>query len=156
MVESKAQRIFCQSTSRSAHGLLDRTVKERLLIRNSAGSCAVPKVQHQEMKTLRPEDLKSYLDAAKQRTGREIPVRCALSLPCEPNNVGLAGKGGAVKGASFAPTGEASDLGLVPTRVMVRVALRGLHQLCWNKPHYVIILILIYFETFPIFRRYYK
>ena len=25
---------------------------------------------------------------AKQRTGREIPVRCALSLPCEPNNVG--------------------------------------------------------------------
>ena len=49
------------------HCALDRAVKERLLIRNPADSCVVPKVQHQEMKTLRPEDLKAYLDAAERR-----------------------------------------------------------------------------------------
>ena len=42
-------------------------MKERLLIRNPADSCAVPKVQHQEMKTLQPEDPKAYPDAAKRR-----------------------------------------------------------------------------------------
>ncbi len=49
------------------HSALDRAVKERLLIRNPADSCVVPKVQHQEMKTLQPEDLKAYLDAAERR-----------------------------------------------------------------------------------------
>ena len=49
------------------HSALDRAVKERLLIRNPADSCVVPKVQHQEMKTLQPEDLKAYLDAAEKR-----------------------------------------------------------------------------------------
>ena len=49
------------------HSALDRAVKERLLIRNPADSCVVPKVQHQEMKTLQPEDLKAYLDAAEAR-----------------------------------------------------------------------------------------
>ena len=49
------------------HSALDRAVKERLLIRNPADNCVVPKAQHQEMKTLRPEDLKAYLDAAERR-----------------------------------------------------------------------------------------
>ena len=49
------------------HSALDRAVKERLLIRNPADCCVVPKVQHQEMKTLQPEDLKAYLDAAERR-----------------------------------------------------------------------------------------
>lgn len=49
------------------HGALDRAVKERLLVRNPADGCVVPKVQHQEMKTLQPEDLKAYLDAAERR-----------------------------------------------------------------------------------------
>ena len=49
------------------HSALDRAVKERLLIRNPADNCVVPKVQHQEMKTLQPEDLKAYLDAAERR-----------------------------------------------------------------------------------------
>ena len=49
------------------HSAPDRAVKERLLIRNPADSCVVPKAQHQEMKTLRPEDLKAYLDAAEKR-----------------------------------------------------------------------------------------
>ena len=59
------------STVRGVHIMLhsapDRAVKERLLIRNPADSCVVPKVQHQEMKTLQPEDLKAYLDAAERR-----------------------------------------------------------------------------------------
>lgn len=42
-------------------------MKERLLIRNPADSYAAPKVQHQEMKTLQPEDSKAYPDAAKRR-----------------------------------------------------------------------------------------
>ena len=49
------------------HGALDRAVKERLLISNPADGCVVPKAQHQEMKMLRPEDLKAYLDAAERR-----------------------------------------------------------------------------------------
>ena len=49
------------------HSALDRAVKERLLIRNPADGCVVPKAQHQEMKTLHPEDLKAYLDAAERR-----------------------------------------------------------------------------------------
>lgn len=49
------------------HSALDQAVKERLLIRNPADSCVVPKVQHQEMKTLQPEDLKAYLHAAERR-----------------------------------------------------------------------------------------
>ena len=49
------------------HSALDRAVKERLLIRNPADGCVVPKVQHQEMKTLQPEDLRAYLDAAERR-----------------------------------------------------------------------------------------
>ena len=49
------------------HSALDRAVTERLLIRNPADGCVVPKVQHQEMTTLQPEDLKAYLDAAERR-----------------------------------------------------------------------------------------
>ena len=49
------------------HSALDRAVKERLLIRNPADGCVVPKATHQEMKTLRPGDLKAYLDAAERR-----------------------------------------------------------------------------------------
>ena len=37
------------------------------MIRNPADSCVVPKVQHQEMKALQPEDLEAYLDAAERR-----------------------------------------------------------------------------------------
>ena len=47
------------------HSALDRAVKERLLIRNLADNRVVPKVQHQEMKTLQPEDLKAYLGCNK-------------------------------------------------------------------------------------------
>ena len=49
------------------HSALDRAVKERLLIRNPADSCVVPKVQRRETKNPQPENLKAYLDAAERR-----------------------------------------------------------------------------------------
>ena len=56
------------TTVRSVHLMLhsafERAVKERLIPRNPTDDCIAPKVQKVEMKTLRPEHLKSYLDAA--------------------------------------------------------------------------------------------
>lgn len=46
------------------HSAFDRAVKERLISRNPTDDCIAPKV---EMKTLRPERLKSYLEAADAR-----------------------------------------------------------------------------------------
>ena len=66
------------TTVRSVHLMLhsafERAVKERLIPRNPTDDCIAPKVQKVEMKTLRPEHLKSYLEAAEMtwisRTGR--------------------------------------------------------------------------------------
>ena len=59
------------TTVRSVHLMLhsafERAVKERLIARNPTDDCIAPKVQKVEMKTLRPEHLKSYLDAADAR-----------------------------------------------------------------------------------------
>ena len=59
------------TTVRSVHLMLhsafERAVKERLIPRNPTDDCIAPKVQKVEMKTLRPEHLKSYLDAANTR-----------------------------------------------------------------------------------------
>lgn len=59
------------TTVRSVHLMLhsafERAVKERLIPRNPTDDCIAPKVQKVEMRTLRPEHLKSYLDAANAR-----------------------------------------------------------------------------------------
>ena len=59
------------TTVRSVHLMLhsafERAVKERLIARNPTDDCIAPKVQKVEMKTLRPEHLKAYLDAADAR-----------------------------------------------------------------------------------------
>jgi len=59
------------TTVRSVHLMLhsafERAVKERLIPRNPTDDCIAPKVQKVEMKTLRPEHLKSYLTAADAR-----------------------------------------------------------------------------------------
>ena len=59
------------TTVRSVHLMLhsafERAVKERLIARNPTDDCITPKVQKVEMKTLRPEHLKAYLDAANAR-----------------------------------------------------------------------------------------
>ena len=59
------------TTVRSVHLMLhsafERAVKERLIPRNPTDDCIAPKVQKVETKTLRPEHLKSYLEAADAR-----------------------------------------------------------------------------------------
>ena len=59
------------TTVRSVHLLLhcafERAVKERLIPRNPTDDCIAPKVQKFERKTLHPEDMKAYLDAANAR-----------------------------------------------------------------------------------------
>ena len=59
------------TTVRSVHLMLhcafERAVKERLISRNPTDDCIAPKVQKFERKTLRPEDMKAYLDAANVR-----------------------------------------------------------------------------------------
>ena len=59
------------TTVRSVHLMLhsafERAVKERLIPRNPTDDCIAPKVRKVEMKTLRPEHLKAYLDAADAR-----------------------------------------------------------------------------------------
>jgi len=59
------------TTVRSVHLMLhcafERAVKERLISRNPTDDCIAPKVQKIEMKTLLPEHLKAYLDAATAR-----------------------------------------------------------------------------------------
>ena len=49
------------------HSALDRAVKERLILHNPAEDCVVPKLQRQEMKILKPEDMRAYLEAAERR-----------------------------------------------------------------------------------------
>ncbi len=49
------------------HCAFERAVKERLIARNPTDDCIAPKVRKIEMKTLLPEHLKSYLNAANAR-----------------------------------------------------------------------------------------
>lgn len=45
------------------HNALDRALKERLILRNPAEDYIIPKLEKQEMKVLKPEDMKTYLTA---------------------------------------------------------------------------------------------
>ena len=56
-----------RSVHLTLHCAFERAVKERLIPRNPTDDCIAPKVQKVEMKTLLPEHLKSYLDAANAR-----------------------------------------------------------------------------------------
>ena len=56
-----------RSVHLTLHCAFERAVKERLIPRNPTDDCIAPKVQKVEMKTLLPEHLKSYLNAANAR-----------------------------------------------------------------------------------------
>jgi len=49
------------------HNCLNRAVKERLILRNPTEDCIVPKIEKQEMKILKPEDIGAYLKEADRR-----------------------------------------------------------------------------------------
>ena len=59
------------TTVRSVHLMLhcafDRAVRERLIPRNPTEDCIAPKARKVEMKILPQEDIKAYLDAARER-----------------------------------------------------------------------------------------
>ncbi len=48
------------------HNALDRAKKEKLILNNPAEDCIIPKLEKQEMKILKPEDMKAYLSAAEE------------------------------------------------------------------------------------------
>jgi len=48
------------------HNALDRAKKEKLILNNPAEDCIIPKLEKQEMKILKPEDMKAYLTAAEE------------------------------------------------------------------------------------------
>lgn len=58
---------YIRSLHRLFHMCLDRAVKERLIPFNPSDDCILPKDERQEMKTLKPEDVKKYLDEARRR-----------------------------------------------------------------------------------------
>ncbi|MBR2894699.1 MAG: site-specific integrase, partial [Oscillospiraceae bacterium] len=49
------------------HNCLERARKERLILHNPTEDCVVPKLEKQEMKILRQEDIRAYLKAADAR-----------------------------------------------------------------------------------------
>ena len=49
------------------HSCLERARKERLILHNPTEDCVVPKLEKQEMKILRQEDIRAYLKAADAR-----------------------------------------------------------------------------------------
>lgn len=56
-----------RSVHLTLHCAFERAVKERLISRNPTDDCIAPKIRKVEMKTLLPEHLKAYLDAANAR-----------------------------------------------------------------------------------------
>ncbi len=56
-----------RSVHLTLHCAFERAMKERLIPRNPTDDCIAPKVRKIEMKTLLPEHLKDYLDAANAR-----------------------------------------------------------------------------------------
>ena len=69
-IQKKTNPGLSSSTIRGTHRMLhldlDRAMKERLILRNPAEDCIVPKLEKQEMKILPPEDMKAYLNAAEK------------------------------------------------------------------------------------------
>ena len=68
--ENKKQpKGFSPKTVRNIHQIISSALKlaieQRLIARNPADACALPKLEHREMKTLPPEQLASFLREAK-------------------------------------------------------------------------------------------
>ena len=68
--ENKKQpKGFSPKTVRNIHQIISSALKlaieQRLIARNPTAACALPKLEHREMKTLPPEQLASFLREAK-------------------------------------------------------------------------------------------
>lgn len=58
---------YIHSLHRMLKMCLERAVKEELLIRNPCDNVVLPKVEREEMKILKPENIKAYLSEAERR-----------------------------------------------------------------------------------------
>ena len=65
--DSSLTASYIQSLHRMFHMCLDRAVKENLILRNPSDDCILPKREKKEMKTLKPEDMKAFLQEADRR-----------------------------------------------------------------------------------------
>ena len=70
-LESKGQpRGLCPKTVRNIHQILSSALKlaqeQRIILTNPTEGCALPKVEHREMKTLPVEQLRSFLREARE------------------------------------------------------------------------------------------
>ena len=58
---------YIKSLHRMFHMCLERAVKEQLIIRNPCDDCVLPKVDRKEMKVLKPEYIRDFLEEADKR-----------------------------------------------------------------------------------------
>ncbi len=65
--DSSLSPSYIRSLHRMLHMALERAVKEQLILRNPCDDVILPKVDRKEMKILKPENIKAYLEEADQR-----------------------------------------------------------------------------------------
>lgn len=65
--DSSLSPSYIRSLHRMLHMALDRAVKEQLILRNPCDDVILPKVDRKEMKILKPENIKAYLEEADRR-----------------------------------------------------------------------------------------
>ena len=63
---------YIRSLHRMLHMALERAVKERLILRNPCDDVILPREEKREMKTLKPENFKAYLEEAERRGVRPM------------------------------------------------------------------------------------
>lgn len=65
--DSSLSPSYIRSLHRMLHMALERAVKEQLILRNPCDDVILPKVDRKEMKILKPENIKAYLEEADRR-----------------------------------------------------------------------------------------
>ena len=65
--DSSLSPSYIRSLHRMLHMALQRAVKEQLILRNPCDDVILPKVDRKEMKILKPENIKAYLEEADRR-----------------------------------------------------------------------------------------
>lgn len=65
--DSSLSPSYIRSLHRMLHMALERAAKEQLILRNPCDDVILPKVDRKEMKILKPENIKAYLEEADRR-----------------------------------------------------------------------------------------
>ena len=82
---------YIRSLHRMLHMALERAVKEQLILRNPCDDVILPREEKREMKTLKPENFKAYLEEAERRGVRPMmfpsPVTGGMYYPDAVNAI---------------------------------------------------------------------